>query len=42
LLSVTFPFLIFYAEFLKYWPLAIESRPGQRGTEKARSTTIAS
>jgi hypothetical protein len=27
LLSVTFPFLIFFAEFFKYWPLASASAP---------------
>ena len=37
LLSVTFPFLIFYAEFFKYWPLAAAQR-----TEAARSTQAAS
>jgi len=35
LLSVTFPFLIFYAEFFQYWPLASRSEP-------ARSTQAAS
>jgi len=37
LLSVTFPFLIFYAEFFQYWPLAAPQR-----TEAARSTQAAS
>jgi hypothetical protein len=37
LLSVTFPFLIFYAEFFQYWPLAAAQR-----TEAARSTQAAS
>jgi hypothetical protein len=37
LLSVTFPFLIFYAEFFKYWPLATAPR-----AEGARSTQAAS
>jgi hypothetical protein len=37
LLSVTFPFLIFYAEFFQYWPLA-----SARRTEAARSTQAAS
>ena len=37
LLSVTFPFLIFYAEFFQYWPLATSQRP-----EAARSTQAAS
>ena len=36
LLSVTFPFLIFYAEFFQYWPLVA------RRTEAARSTQAAS
>jgi len=37
LLSVTFPFLIFYAEFFQYWPLATSQR-----AEAARSTQAAS
>jgi hypothetical protein len=37
LLSVTFPFLIFYAEFFKYWPLATAQR-----AEAARTTQAAS
>ena len=37
LLSVTFPFLIFYAEFFQYWPLAAAPR-----AEAARSTQAAS
>jgi hypothetical protein len=37
LLSVTFPFLIFYAEFFKFWPLATSQTPRQ-GTQQARTT----
>jgi hypothetical protein len=36
LLSVTFPFLIFYAEFFKYWPLT-GVRAAQRATASART-----
>jgi hypothetical protein len=34
LLSVTFPFLIFYAAFLDYWPLA---KPAAAPAEAART-----
>jgi hypothetical protein len=35
LLSVTFPFLIFYAEFFKYWPLASTARVKADTTQAA-------
>lgn len=36
LLSVTFPFLIFYAEFFKYWPLAKPASPQSAQAPAAR------
>ena len=35
LLSVTFPFLIFYAAYFNYWPLAKQTAPAQ--AEAART-----
>jgi hypothetical protein len=34
LLSVTFPFLIFYAAYFNYWPLAGEPQPARRETAR--------
>ncbi|HVZ22585.1 MAG TPA: hypothetical protein VG871_16040 [Vicinamibacterales bacterium] len=36
LLSVTFPFLIFFAEFFKYWPLATSQTPVEAQAPTAR------
>lgn len=45
LLAVTFPFLIFYAEFFKMWPLAViesaESAAGEMGKESPGRTEAA-
>jgi hypothetical protein len=39
LLAVTFPFLIFYAEFFKMWPLAVIEQAERGGEERLEAST---